>query len=192
VFAILLASALALGTGLLASASFTDGALLASRTAAQITGWLLLASPVLAFARLQRRFAELTAAGIAFTTGAAILYVAYFEWSSESPVPRAGPVDIAPAFAGLPAPAPVAAKAQSADFDVHTAAAGRTASSKRVPAPSVAVTVPASIPAARESGCGAELGLRWIVCEEKARLERCAGRPGDPACPSAIPESQPH
>jgi hypothetical protein len=126
VFAILLTSALALGTGLLASATYTDGAMLAYRTAGQLIGWLLLASPLLALGRLQRRLAEMTAAAIAFTTGAAILYVAYFEWGSTPSFPEANaaqlvPVSMPAALAieqiavplPVPAPAPVTPAAQA-------------------------------------------------------------------------------
>lgn len=107
-FALLLGSSLALGAGLLASASLSEGALLASRTAAQVTGWLLLASPLLALGRLERAFAQVAAAGIAFTTGAAILYVAYFEWGTAPAFPEANAAEMAPAATAGPVSMPVA------------------------------------------------------------------------------------
>jgi threonine/homoserine efflux transporter RhtA len=107
-FALLLGSALALGAGLLASASLSEGALVASRTAAQVIGWLLLASPLLALGRLQRRLTELSAAGIAFSAGAAILYVAYFEWGKTPSFPEANAAEVVPSVAAGPVSMPVA------------------------------------------------------------------------------------
>ena len=107
-FALLLGSALALGAGLLASASLSEGALVASRTAAQVIGWLLLASPLVALGRLQRRLTELSAAGIAFSAGAAILYVAYFEWGTPPSFPEANAAEVVPSVAAGPVSMPVA------------------------------------------------------------------------------------
>lgn len=139
-FAILLGSVIALGTGLLASASFTEGGLLASRTAAQLIGWALVLSPLLALRGIRRHAAEVGAAGIAVMAGAAVLYVAYFEWGSSPTFPEANAAEIVPTpvvampvaatlpvipqapiaakAAAVPAPAPVAGPTVSIDANV--------------------------------------------------------------------------
>lgn len=109
-FLALLGGSLVSGACLLAAASFSDGALVASQTAAQLIGWLLVLSPLLAFARLRRSLAELGVASIALSTGTAVLYVSYFEWSAANPQ---GPMaahaaNIVPGPAIVEVPAPVA------------------------------------------------------------------------------------
>jgi hypothetical protein len=84
--------------------------MLASRTAGQVIGWLLVASPLLALGRLQRRLAELSAAGIAFSAGAAILYVAYFEWGTPPSFPEANAAERVLAATPGPVSMPVALK----------------------------------------------------------------------------------
>lgn len=109
VFAILLGGVLALGTGLLASTTFSEGALLGARTAAQLIGWALLLSPLVAASRLRRQAAEIGAAAVAFSTGLAVLYVAYFEWGGTTPsFPEAHAAEIVPAAAAVTALMPVA------------------------------------------------------------------------------------
>ena len=87
----LLGGSLVLGTGLLAAASFSDGALVAFRTAAQLIGWLFVCAILLgSYARASRGegwrglrragFGEISAATITFLSGVVVLYVSYFEW----------------------------------------------------------------------------------------------------------------
>jgi len=93
----LLGGSLVLGTGLLAAASFSDGALVAFRTAAQGIGWLFVCAILLgSYARASRGegrrglrragFGEISAATVTFLSGMAVLYVSYFEWGE---MPRA-------------------------------------------------------------------------------------------------------
>lgn len=109
---ILLGGSLVLGTGLLAAASFSDGALVAFRTAAQVIGWLFVCAILLgSYARASRGeglrglrragFGEISAATVTFLSGIAVLYVSYFEWGE---MPRT-PIGHAAAEA-LPARAP--------------------------------------------------------------------------------------
>ena len=40
--------------------------------------------------------------------------------------------------------------------------------------------------------CAEQLGLSWVMCQERVRLEYCASEAGDErACPSPIPQSHP-
>src|SRR5688572_32697483 len=94
---VLLGGSLILGAGLLAAANFSDGALLAFRTAAQLIGWLFVCTILLgSYARASRGagltglrragFGEISAATVTFLSGIAVLYVSYFEWGE---MPRA-------------------------------------------------------------------------------------------------------
>jgi hypothetical protein len=87
----LLGGSLVLGTGLLAAAAFSDGALVAFRTASQLIGWLFVCAILLgSYARASRGegwrglrragFGEISAATITFLSGVVVLYVSYFEW----------------------------------------------------------------------------------------------------------------
>lgn len=105
--AILLGSVLTLGAGLLASAALSDGALLASRTAAQLIGWALVLAPLAAARGLERHVAQLGAAAVAVAAGTSILYVAYFEWGHVAVLPEAQATVIAPESLAAAQPAPV-------------------------------------------------------------------------------------
>ena len=86
-FLTLLGGTLLLGAGLLAAANYTEGALLAARTAAQVIGWLLAGAALLGLQRTS--WQKLCAATVALSSGAALLYVSYFQWSEIPAAVRA-------------------------------------------------------------------------------------------------------
>jgi hypothetical protein len=190
-----LAVSLALGAGLLAAASYSEGTLIALRTAAQGIGWLLILATVVGITGLrQASFGRLGAATVAFLSGLAVLYVAYFEWGQalEAPIRHAA-VEILPArelvykatLASMPILMPDLAPERIARRQDPVA----IASSQAAADPCASLTGVDSLQCRR---CAEKLGVAWIVCQESARLEYCQGRQDDEAtCPSAIPFSPP-
>ena len=87
-FLILLGGSLTFGAALLATVIYTDGALVALRSAAEIIGWLLLLATVTGLVGMRRASpAPLCAASVTLCSGLAALYMSYFfEWHE---VPRA-------------------------------------------------------------------------------------------------------
>ena len=125
----LLGGSLVLGTGLLAAASFSDGALVAFRTAAQLIGWLFVCAILLgSYARASRGegwrglrragFGEISAATITFLSGIAVLYVSYFEWG-EIPHTRHAAAEVLAARAGLQVDRQPAASRHSGERAIH-------------------------------------------------------------------------
>jgi hypothetical protein len=107
-FHLLLGVTLVLGGCLAVYASYSEGAVVAFRNAALITGWLCVGSILASLCTLAARrragekvgrpgFGELTAAATTFFTGAMMLYVSYFEWSELPSAPLSHAV-AAPAF----------------------------------------------------------------------------------------------
>jgi len=169
-----LAVSLALGAGLLAAASYSEGTLIALRTAAQGIGWLLVLAAVVGLTGRRRAgFGKLGAATVAFLSGLAVLYVAYFEWGQvpDAPIRHA------------------AAEILPARELVYKAPLASIASPQAAADPCASLTGVDSLQCRR---CAEKLGVAWIVCQESARLEYCQGRQDDEAtCPSAIPFSPP-
>jgi len=199
-FLITLAASLALGTGLLAAASLSDGTLLACKTAAQVIGWLFILATVIGLAGLRRAsFGRLGAAAVAFLSGLAVLYVAYFQWDQAVVEP---PIRYAAAET-LPAREHIY-RATLASMQFVTPAETKDVPPQQKPkrkdpiaiAPSQAAAEPCASLTGVESmqcrRCAEKLSVAWVVCRESARLEYCQGREGDEAaCPSAIPFSPP-
>ncbi|HET7364918.1 MAG TPA: hypothetical protein VFJ70_15230 [Burkholderiales bacterium] len=179
------------------------------RTAVQISGWLCILAVLAGFstrvARNRRELGEVTAAATGFFTGAAMLYLSYFQWS-EAPVARATPVvaKTAPAVWNPAEHLPRAKLSASAGGSAPEVPRIAWPRPPHVLVDAVPVSVPgalvadnpcfgltgaASLQCAR---CSAESGLAWLFCEERARLEYCrAGADADPECPSVIPVSPP-
>jgi hypothetical protein len=185
-----LAASLALGTGLLAAASYSEGTLIALRTAAQIIGWLFILATVVGLTGLRRAsFGRLGAATVAFFSGLAVLYVAYFQWDQavEAQVRHA-------AAETLPAREP-AYMVTLTSLEAVTPAAMKEVPPENKPVVKKTGDACASLKGVESlqcSRCAEKLGVAWIVCRESARLEYCDGRVGDEAtCPSAIPFSPP-
>ena len=215
-FLLVLGGSLIFGAGLLAAASYSEGMLLAIRTAAQGIGWLLLLATAVGLSSLRRAaVAQFGAATVTLLGGVAVLYVSYFQWGTvqetmQGTAPgtmQAASVPDAPiryASTELLAehePAELLAahepvyKATLTNLEIIAAVptpAPAPAPMKKVsPVPAIAdacapLTGVESLQCRR---CSGKLGVAWIVCRESARLEYCEGRQDEAACPSAIPSA---
>ena len=198
-FVILLGGTLVFSAGLLATASWSDGALVAVRTAAQVMGWLFVASVVIAWTLRRGNAGEFGAAAVTFSCGILLLYTSYFQWgqAARDPIGHVIAADVhwqadfklidysrpAPTLisATVPAKAAPLAKEAVAAFVANP-----------VPAPRDACASLNGVEALQCRRCADKSGLRLVVCHETARLEYCADRPSDEGiCPSAIPYSPP-
>jgi hypothetical protein len=184
-FLFALGGSLVLGAGLLAAASYSEGTLVAVGTAAQGIGWLFILATIVGLTGLRHAtFGRLGAATVTFLSGVSLLYVSYFEPGQvlDAPIRHA-------AAETLPAHEPFY-KATLASMEVVMPVA-----TKEVPETirSARNTVaPAVAPQAAADRCAEKFGWAWVVCQERARLEYCAGPEADEAtCPSAIPYSPP-
>lgn len=206
-FVILLGGTLVFSTGLLAAASYSEGALVAVRTAAQVVGWLFVCAVLLAQALRASRASpgELGAAVVTLFSGVALLYLSYFQWGE---IPAAAPADYAAAAEPLPLPA-WKSDYKFIDYPGAVATLARTQllanAPERLPATKEVVAAVATPPPVQDRcsalpavaalqcrRCADKSGLRLVVCNETARLEYCADRPSDErTCPSAIPDSPP-
>src|SRR5262245_917886 len=130
-FLLLLGGTLVLGWGLVATASFTDGALIASRSAALAIGWLLACASFVGLRTLrQASWEERGAAAVTLVCSVALLYLSYFQWGSTPP-----------------APVPVAAAANVDRNPEHQVAAASAAVT--VVAPMARAHPPAALPIAQ-------------------------------------------
>jgi len=182
-FLTMLGGSLALGAGLLAAASYSEGTLVALRTVAQVIGWLFVFSTALGLEVLRRgHLGGIIAAAITLACGLGMLYVSYFQW--EEIHDRA----MRHATAEVLAPHPLDYKL----LPPAALAAKPTLASLETPAPAGACAALTGVESLQCRRCGGKLGLAWIACQESARLEYCEGRPVDEAsCPSPIPYSHP-
>jgi hypothetical protein len=199
-FVILLGGTLVFSTGLLAAASYSEGALVAVRTAAQVMGWLFVCAVLLARALRASRASpgELGAAVVTLFSGVALLYLSYFQWGE---IPAATPAGYAVAAEPLALPA-WKSDYKFIDYPFPVLA---PASVREVVARPPQEIPPKGIPSAKDPcaslnelealqcrRCADKSGLRLVVCHETARLEYCADQPSDEGtCPSAIPYSPP-
>jgi hypothetical protein len=193
-FLTLLCGTLALGAGLLAAAGYSDGAIVAARTAALTIGWLLLVATLLGMQGVRRRRpAQLGTTVVVFVSGIGVLYLSYFHWA-ELPQPAlrlaAGPIVHEPALETELVTEPLVASA----IFVSAPVLGRVTSAPIVKKPRIE-TKPivdpcaslAGVEAAQCSRCLGKSGIARMMCQESARLEYCEGRPADEVCPSPIP-----
>jgi hypothetical protein len=188
-FALFTTASLVLSGLFWGSALLTGGAALDPRTAALIFGWLCMASIAVGVFALSRGsdYDELSpafAGALATTlvTGAAILYLAYFEWR---PVATFAVAHAAPAMQGLPE------RPLTMEAPQNVAALPRAEPSRPRPKarPALAKVVEAcaafkGVEKQQCRRCGNESGISGFVCRENARAEYCAGRDGsEPGCP---------
>jgi hypothetical protein len=202
-FLTMLAGSLVVGASLFAAATFSEGALVASRTAAQVIGWLFVLATLAGAVALRRHpsLGKLTAAGVTLASGALLLYVAHFEWSELHAgqfVHAAELKTIEVDRLQAPSPALAAAlgmkeivipdmpRAEPVKTLLGMAAPGFPARTKD------SCSTLGGVESLQCSRCSGKEGLSWLMCQESARLEYCQGRPIDEAtCPSPIPASYP-
>jgi hypothetical protein len=194
-FLILLGASLTFGAGLLATAVYTEGALLALRTASEFIGWLFVLATLAGLMSLRRAsFGATCAASVTLSSGLAVLYMSYFfEWNERpsSVIRHAAAAEALPlqpvaytykVIEPVMAPAEVqAAPRRKILASVQPASLATNACS--------ALTGVESLQCNR---CAEKLGLSWVMCQESVRLEYCASKAGDErTCPSPIPHSHP-
>jgi len=193
-FLFMLGGSLALGGGLFVLASFSEGALVAARTAAIAIGWLFVLATLGGVAALRRPGpGAVTAAAVTACSGLLVLYIAHFEWTEMAPPMPS--TYTAVELKVIEAPSPTLAAAlgmqetvipEMPKVSVHTPLLTAVAKDDSC----AALQGVESVQCRR--GCGEKTGLAWLVCQESARLEYCEGRPHDEAtCPSPIPRAYP-
>jgi hypothetical protein len=198
-FLILLGGSLTFGAALLATVIYTDGALVALRTAAEIIGWLLLLATVAGLVGMRRaRLGPLCAASVTLCSGLAALCMSYFfEWHE---VPRA-PIRLAAAESLYVRAVPVAYKViEPVMRPAEVADVVKVPPPRRKPVAAVRPVMLAANACSTVTGveslqcdrCSDKLGFAWVACHESVRLEYCETELGDErTCPSAIPASYP-
>jgi hypothetical protein len=194
-FLILLGASLTFGAGLLATAIYTEGALLALRTASEFIGWLLVLATLAGLLSMRRAsFGPICAASVTLCSGLAVLYMSYFfEWN-ERPFPAirhamaAETLSLQPVAYTYKVIEPVMRPAE-----VQTAPRRKIAAAAQpVSLVTDACSVLTGVQSLQCNRCAEKLGLSWLVCQESVRLEYCASEAGDErTCPSPIPHSHP-
>jgi hypothetical protein len=198
-FLILLGGSLTFGAALLATVIYTDGALVALRSAAEIIGWLLLLATFAGLVGMRRASpGPLCAASVTLCSGLAALYMSYFfEWHE---VPRA-PIRLAAAESFYVRAVPVAYKMiEPVMRPAEVAEVVKVPQPRRKPAAAARPVVLAANACSTVTGvesvqcdrCSDKLGLAWVACHESVRLQYCETELGDErTCPSPIPASYP-
>jgi hypothetical protein len=179
-FLTMLGGALVVGAGLLVTASYSEGTLLAARTAALVMGWLFVMAALAGTVALrQPSFGKVTAAGVSLCSGLLLVYAAHFEWSE-----LAHAVPARQELKMIEAPSPTLAAALGLKEVVLPAVPSAHAEK-----PLLAATIALSPGRAR---CSDKAGIAWLFCQEAVRLEYCESGLGDEAtCPSPIPAAYP-
>jgi hypothetical protein len=199
-FLILLGASLTFGAGLLATAVYTEGALLALRTAAEFIGWLFVLAALAGLMSLPRAsFGAICAASVTLSSGLAVLYMSYFfEWNQ-----RPSAVIGHAAAAETLSLRPVAVTYKVIEPEMRPAEVQEAPRQEAQPRKTVASAQPVSlvkdacsalagVESLQCNRCAEKLGLSWLMCQESVRLEYCASEAGDErTCPSPIPRSHP-
>lgn len=200
-FLFALGGSLALGAGLFAIASFSEGALLATRTVAQVIGWLFVLATIAGAAVLRRSdFAGITAMTVTLGSGLLLLYVTHFDWSELRTMPAAyAAVELRQQELKLiEAPSPTLAAALGMK-EIVIPDMPKPEARKPLLGPIPVLALPGAmvkdfptLEAVQRSRCSEKAGLAWLICQESARLEYCESRQNDlVTCPSPIPQSHP-
>lgn len=192
-FALFTTASLVLSGFFWGSALLTGGAALDPRTAALIFGWLCIASIAVGVFALSRGSdydppSPAFAGALATTliTGAAILYLAYFEWRPVTAFAAAHAAPVRQALGEEPPGKPATARPQPPQ---KVAALPRAEPARPKARPAIAKVVDAcaafkGVEKHQCRRCGNESGIAGFVCRENARAEHCAGRDGsEPGCP---------
>ena len=196
-FLIILGASLTLGTALLAVVSFTEGALVTSRTAAQVIGWLFVIATLFGLAGLRRASpGQICAVGVTLCSGLVVLYMSYFfEWTT---LPHA---TISHAAAETLSARPVAYKVigpvmRPAEIqEAAKAPAPRrnlVAVAQAVSPPADACSALTGVESLQCDRCSDKVAFAWVMCQERVRLEYCNSEAGEERiCPPPIPHSHP-
>jgi len=198
-FLVMLSACLTFGVAVFGAAIYSEGTLLALRTAAAIIGWSFVLASAAGLAGLRHAGAgRVGAAAVTMGAGAVVLYMSHFlEWNEAPPA----------AIVYAAAPQPIAARPAFtlASFQPLEAPSGAKVTAV-VPAPQrkvVAAARPIALAANACSvfdgveslqcdRCSEKLGLARVACHESVRLEYCESELGDErTCPSPIPQSYP-
>lgn len=191
-FLTLLGGTLMLGAGLLAAVNYTEGALVAARTAAQVIGWLLAGAALLGLQ--QASWQKVGAASVAFVSGAALLYVSYFQWSDIPAVRMPLAATAASDWATYKFTPVLATEVVGTLAKTH-ASPPPLPEVDHAPAKQIVLAQPlvdacaalAGVEALQCRRCNGANGIGGIVCRESARLEYCENAANDAvACPAAI------
>lgn len=183
-FLFMLGGSLVLGFSLFAAASYSEGTLIAARTAAEVIGWLLvLAALAGALALRQPNLGKITAAGVSLCCGLLLVYVAHFEWT-EMAHAAADALPMRSELKIIESPSPTLAAALGMKEIALPDKTNLVVDTPLLAA--VAIATPRS-----KDRCADKVGLAWFFCQETVRLEYCESRAADPACPSPIPASYP-
>ena len=199
-FLLLLGVSLTFSAALLATVIFTEGAVLALTTAAQIMGWLFLLATAVGVASLRRAsLGRICAASVTLFSGLAVLYMAYFFEPYQAPRPGARPAAVEPSFIR-----PVAYTYQAveppvlADKIVPTPAprpklvAASTSTRIALGGPSDTCSTLTGLESLQCNRCSEELALSWVMCQERVRRDYCESELGDERlCPAPFPQSHP-
>lgn len=201
-FLFLLGASLTFSAALLATVVFTDGALVALRTAAAIIGWLFLLATVVGLAGMRHAsLGRMCAASVTLCAGLAVLYMSYFlEWNAP-PRPVIHHAMAEPAFVRpvaytykvIELPPPVE-RVVSTPVNTPAARPKVVAASTRLAlgGPSDACSTLTGVESLQCSRCSEENALSWVMCQERVRLDYCNSEAGDErTCPSPIPQSHP-
>lgn len=199
-FLIILGGSLTFGAALLATVIYTDGALVALRTAAEIIGWLLLLATVAGLAGLRRaRIGPMCAVSVTLCSGLAALYMSYFfDWHE---VPRA-PIRHAaaePLFIRTVSYQVVEPVLRPAEIQIPEAAKAPAPPRRKLVAAAQPVSLAVDacstltgVESLQCNRCSEQLGFSWVMCQESVRLQYCETELGDErTCPSPIPQSHP-
>ncbi|HEX7219597.1 MAG TPA: hypothetical protein VF280_10305 [Burkholderiales bacterium] len=191
-FLFMLGGSLVLGFSLFAAASYSEGTLIAARTAAEVIGWLLmLAALAGAVALRQPNIGKVTAAGVSLCCGLLLVYIAHFQWTEVAHAAAAATLPLRSELKMIEAPSPALAAAMGMK-EIPAALPPTVAFEKPMPfeKPLLAAAIATIAPKPKDA-CRDEVGLAWFLCQERARLEYCQTRAYDETCPSPIPASYP-
>ena len=198
-FLLLLGASLTFSAALLATVVFTEGAVVALRTAAQIIGWLFLVATAIGLGGLRRTsLGPLCAASVTLCSGLAVLYMSYFfDWHEvQRPVMRAAAVEpglIRPVaytykVVELPVQADKIVKPPAPRPKLVTASSTRIA----LGGPSDTCSTLTGVESLQCNRCAEEQAFSWVMCQERVRREYCESELGDERiCPAPFPQSHP-
>lgn len=204
-FVIMLGAALTFGAALFAAVIFTDGALVALRTAAQVIGWLFVLATLAGVAGLRRASpGQVCAMSVALCSGLAALYMSHFlDWSelpraairhtvAEASSPKHIDLSSSLTLASVQAPGPAERRAPMKTPAPQTPP--RTAVAPVAPAPVAdpCAALTTGVESLQCRRCADKTGLAGVMCRETVRLEYCNSEAGnEEICPTPFPLSHP-